>query len=509
MRGIYSRNRGFALAIVTILFFCLVVNSSWKAIPDGALYLELGESIARGEGYVFNGEPHTYVPPGYPVVVAATVVTVGKSFLAYRFLMACLGLLTAAAGYLLVLRLCGRDTAFLAGGLFAINYVLLYNSTFTSSDVPFALAVFLALHVVISAAGKKNILLWSIPAGIVAGLPALIRINGLGVPPAEAFFLFCSCRGRSLWSRLFACGVFLVASVLPTAAWEVHKASFPESFQEGTYLNAVTGRTLGTQSAIILRAVWDYIYETSYALSGVSLKTGFLELIIPCLALLGIIAAFRKDERLLVPLTLIQFCGLLLSPAGSRYLIVLIPGLYLFLALGVLQVLGWIEKNSTARYRKFLAPKRVVPAIFAVLACINIAHNLVTVVQARNGLERGGAESYRDLPFFTSGRWLAQNATDGVVMTMHPRVIHYLSGLPSVELVRSGVPEHEVWVDAGEQIQQLIISRRPTYFFSDATNVNLYRQVLEALEILGLKLEKVHQVGVSERFCLWRVMRKE
>ena len=160
MRGIYSRNRGFALAIVTILFFCLVVNSSWKAIPDGALYLELGESIARGEGYVFNGEPHTYVPPGYPVVVAATVATVGKSFLAYRILMACLGLLTAAAGYLLVLRLCGRDTAFLAGGLFAINYVLLYNSTFTSSDVPFALAVFLALHVVISAAGKKNILLW-------------------------------------------------------------------------------------------------------------------------------------------------------------------------------------------------------------------------------------------------------------------------------------------------------------------------------------------------------------
>ncbi len=52
-----------------------------------------------------------------------------------------------------------------------------------------------------------------------------------------------------------------------------------------------------------------YVPETSFALTGVSLKTGFLELFVPLLTAFGAVQAFRKGERLLFPLTVIQFCG--------------------------------------------------------------------------------------------------------------------------------------------------------------------------------------------------------
>ena len=126
-RGIYTPRRALVLALVVVTCFLLLISSSWKATPDSALYLELGKSLASGKGYVFNGEAHTYVPPGYPLLVAAAA-WFNSGFLGYRILMALLGLSTAAAGFLLMIRLFDADTAMLIGGIFAINNVLVANS---------------------------------------------------------------------------------------------------------------------------------------------------------------------------------------------------------------------------------------------------------------------------------------------------------------------------------------------------------------------------------------------
>ena len=62
-RGIRSSRKELVLAFVVVICFLTIINGSWKASPDSALYLELGESLAKGVGYKFNGEWHTYVPP--------------------------------------------------------------------------------------------------------------------------------------------------------------------------------------------------------------------------------------------------------------------------------------------------------------------------------------------------------------------------------------------------------------------------------------------------------------
>jgi hypothetical protein len=468
--------------------------------------VSLGESLARGDGYLFNGEPHTFVPPGYPLILAGAAHLFGKSFLAYRILMAVLGLLTAAAGCLFVWRLCGRDTALLAGGLFALNHVLLYNSTFTLADVPFALFTLIALQAILSASVGENRVAWTIAAAALTGILPLIRINGLGVPLASSFFLYCSWKRDMKWGpRLCLLALFLLLAFTPTGLWEIRKASFPASFSEGSYVSAIMGRQLSNQLLIVLEALRGYIPETSYAMTGVVLKTGFLEFLAPLLAMVGAVIAWRNGDRLLVPLAAVQYAGFLLSPAGSRYLIVLIPALYLFLALGILTVWRWTcGKVSDSRARAL-----ALVGFFSLLALLNVGHNLKTIVSTRSALESNGAETERGLPFHAAARWLKANAPRAVVLTTHPRIIHYLSDCPTVTLVRSGFPEHEVWVEDSRVIRRLITERNPQFLFADSRQATLYQRATDAIQGLGMKLKEIPFRTSNSRYRLFRIVRPD
>lgn len=500
---IATRGRVLGIAALSVLCFGLIINSSWNASPDSALYLSLGESIARGDGYVFNGEPHTFVPPGYPLMVAAAARLLGPDFLSYRILMALTGLLTAALGYLFVLRLCGKDVALLIGGLFAVNNVLLSNSTFVLSDVPFALFMLVALHAVMSAAKPPQRGGWVIVAGLAVGMLPIIRINGVGVPPVAAFCLFCSWKDIGRAKRWIWTAVFLALAFAPALVWQWWKSSFPVSMAEGTYLDAVAARRIGDQLTVIATTFLGYFEEASYAITGVFLRTGFLEAIAPAIVVVGMVKAIRDGDSLLVPLTVVQFCGLLLSSPGSRYILFLIPVLYLFLALGILTI---SERLFRDRPQKPSTGKILV-ACFALLAVLNVGHDGITIAQARMPLEANGPETERSLPFFTAARWLKTNAPHATVLTTRSRIIHYLSGCRTVTLLRSGVPDHEVWVGRKDQIQEVMEKHHPEFLFADSSTADLYAQVMKALEELGMKLEEIPEAGSPPRFRLFRIVR--
>jgi 4-amino-4-deoxy-L-arabinose transferase-like glycosyltransferase len=501
--GAFTAGRLYIAIAVSVLSFGLIINTSWNATPDSALYLALGESLARGAGYVFNGEPHTFVPPGFPALLAGTAWLCGPDFLSYRLFMAITGLITAWVGYAFVSRLCGRDTAVVVGGVFALNHALLSNCTFILSDVPFALFTLISLHAVLSAARTHDMLAWAVIAGLAVGILPVIRINGLGIPPVAAFFLFCAWKSAGWQKRIVCVGVFLVVAFLPAAIWQGLKASFPVSVAEGTYFDAVAARRLDDQLHVIVTTFWGYFSETSDALTGVSIKTGFLELIAPLVMLVGMVQAFRDGDRLLVPLTVVQFCGLLLSSPGSRYLIFLIPALYLFLALGIVTVVPWFTRQNS------IPPRcgRVLLTCFAIIAVLNVGHNAITIAHARTALEHGGAESERSLAFFTAARWLKANAPHATVLTTRSRIIHYLSGCPTVTLLRSGVPEHEIWVDKTDQIEKLVAQHSPEFLFTDASKAELYAAVTKALVELGMNVEPVPEATSSPRYGLFRIVR--
>jgi 4-amino-4-deoxy-L-arabinose transferase-like glycosyltransferase len=505
---LHSPTRVFVLAVVVAAGFCLCINHSWRASPDAALYLALGESLAKGDGYVFDRELHTFVPPGFPVIAAAAVRAFGESFFVYRCLTGLLGLLTAVVAYALLMRLCGRDAALLVGGAFAVNHVLLDNSTLTLADVPFALFSMIALNCLASAGASVNDMgdsaarggrffdpvfwFWTVAAGLAAGLLPLIRINGLGSAAAGAFFLYCSSRGRVPAHRALQLVVFLGLAFLPAAIWQLWKASLPQSFSEGTYFGMIAGRKLSYQLGLMLTAAIEYVPETSYALTGVVLKTGVLELIPVLITLLGASVAWRLGDRLLVPLAAIQAGGLLLSPAGSRYLIFLLPGLYLFFALGLIRAVEW----AVARFSLKLTPGRVLVVCFTALAALNMAHNFKTIANSRHALELNGPESEQSAPFFAAARLIRGDAAGKAVLTTNNRVIHYLSGAPTVALVRSGVPDQHAWVNDPKLIEKLIVEKMPAFVFIDSKMQDIHAAVDQALKALGMALREI-PLGVS------------
>jgi hypothetical protein len=91
-------------------------------------------------------------------------------------------------------------------------------------------------------------------------------------------------------------------------------------------------------------------------------------------------------------------------------------------------------------------------------------------------------------------------------MSMHPRILHYLSGRPTIELTRSGVSYEQTWVKDQKELQSLIISRKPAYFFSDALDQELFNEAVRALHDLGLNLEAIPEADASTRFRLWRII---
>jgi hypothetical protein len=501
-RSIPSKRRFVLLAALVVFSFCLIVNDSWNATPDSALYLALGESLARGDGYVFNDEPHTFVPPGFPLILAAAAKICGDKFFCYRASMAIMGLLSAAAASLLIMRLCGPGCAFLVGGVFAVSYTLLRNSTLILADVPFTLFTLIALNGLVSAARSEHGMVWTLTAGALFGLLPLIRINGLGAAPAAAFFLLCAWKDETWPKKLLHVLMFALLAYAPWVGWQFWKASFPVSASEGTYFSMVAHKGLEDHLRVIIGDFWGYFPETTFALTGLNIKTGLLEIIIPVLILWGTFISFRRGERLLVPFTAIQFCGLLLSVPGDRYLLPLLPGLYLFLGVGLLD----LADRISGTVKSFPKPERLLIGAFLVLGALNIGHNMVPIVQARTALESQGAESDRGLPYFVAARWLKEHAPDARVLTTQPRIIHYLSGCRTVALVRSGVPEREALVSEQSQLKTLISESKPNFIFVDHKDADLYAQVFQAVRDLGFTLKEVPAAGPAPRYALFEII---
>jgi len=491
-----------AVFCIAFIEYALLINHSWNASPDSALYISLGQSLAAGKGYVFNGEPHTYVPPGFPSLICLATKMFGTGFFGYRLMMALTGFLNALASYLLFKRIAGKNTALVLGTVVAVNYALINNSALVLADVPFALFSTIACISLFRAAGKEPEIISAVIAGVALSALPLIRINGMGFGPAAAIFLFLSWKEAGLAKRLFFVGLVSALAYLPFGAWAAWKATFPVSVSEGTYSNAVLGRLWSDQLHIMLTAFISYFPETTLALTGLNLKTGFLEFILPLVAAVGAVELFRKGERFFVPLAVIQFSGLLLSTAGERYLLFLLPALYLFLAQGTLSLCRLLERKLPLRIN---GPKTLI-CLFAFLILTNCAHSLAPIFHARTALEQGGPETARSLPYFKACVWLQANDPTAKVLTTHSRVIHLLSGCPTVTLVRSGVPEHDTWVDDRSGIKKTLEQTCPKYLLTDEKNAGLYNQVRAAIRELGMDLKEIPEASSPPRFGLFEIV---
>ena len=254
-------NRTTIVAFAAIILVALGVRlapllggSGYLPLTDAADFDRHAVSIVTSGQYpdsaIAPGSPTAFRPPGLPLLLAAVYEVSGTStprrWKAARLAMVGLGLATVLLVGLVGGQLWGRKLAMVAAGIAAVYlpFIAIGSSILSESlFIPLELA---ALAAVIEQRRRPG-WRWAALAGLLTGMAALTRSNGLVLALALAALLW-SRRPRLLPSALLAPSALLFVTALTIAPWTVRNLTVvhklvPISTQGGFALAGVYNST--------------------------------------------------------------------------------------------------------------------------------------------------------------------------------------------------------------------------------------------------------------------------
>lgn len=135
-----------AVALGIVLFYVLSFNGLWRIGPDSGLYLSLGRSIARGEGYTYHGAPHLLGYPGLPYLIAGAMTISERHAVAIvDGMMLLMGLGSIYLAWQMFRRITRPGAAVVMAALLAANLNLYRLSFQILTDMPFLLGAMMVL----------------------------------------------------------------------------------------------------------------------------------------------------------------------------------------------------------------------------------------------------------------------------------------------------------------------------------------------------------------------------
>jgi 4-amino-4-deoxy-L-arabinose transferase-like glycosyltransferase len=252
--GFWHAFAGLVLLALIARVVVVLVTPHFVPATDAADYDRLAVSlVAKGHfpGSVLVPGPTSLRPPLFPYALAAVYKAVGigsatTRWEAGRLLEAALGAITVLLIGLIALRIFGRRTALIGAAIAAVYppLVLVGSSLMSESlFIPLALGSVLAA---LSARASPRPWRWSVLSGLLLGLGALTRGNGLAliIPIAALVWI-----GRPLLSRraLAAPAALALTAALTLVPWTIRNAS---TFHEFVPITTETGyATAGTYSS--------------------------------------------------------------------------------------------------------------------------------------------------------------------------------------------------------------------------------------------------------------------
>lgn len=224
------RRPSTALIVIVLLALAVrvgvvIATPGFTPIFDAADFDRHAVSIASGHGYpkpqLAPQGPSAFRPPLYPLALAVVHKAHGGQT-ALRLLGALLGAVTVGLIYLLAARIWNRRVAAVAGGMAAVFPPLVVLSASYLSELLF---IPLVLAATLAAFGYRNDprIRWAAAAGVLTGLAALTRTNGLLLVVALGIGVWIL---RPLFSRraLAAPAVLAVAAALTVTPWVIRNA---------------------------------------------------------------------------------------------------------------------------------------------------------------------------------------------------------------------------------------------------------------------------------------------
>lgn len=206
---------GGITAGVLLLAYLLLQNPYWVPGGDSDFYVSIARSMARGDGFLYNGLPVAISPPGWPWVMAK-VMQVSPTFLALK-LTAMLCMFGALiAGYFIALRFLRPSAAALATVLAGVLMPVYSLTYFLHSEGLYcllsAVALLLAFRLREGRGGVGHVIFL---LAFCVALP-LVRLAGIFQLAPIAAVLLSGPRSLPLakrhWKTAVACCLTIIAT---------------------------------------------------------------------------------------------------------------------------------------------------------------------------------------------------------------------------------------------------------------------------------------------------------
>jgi 4-amino-4-deoxy-L-arabinose transferase-like glycosyltransferase len=517
LSGLYRPWMLWAVLLVQAGLWLGLADNSWRASPDSGLYLGLGRSLAQGQGYVFNHQFHSMVPPGYPLFLAAVMKLFGESFLAMNLSQLATGLACTPVAFLLLRRWFGADLGILGALVFALSYALWDTAGVPLSDFLFTSLAMLGMLCVAAGvpteggaptASQARRWLAVLAGGLVLGCAGLVRVNGVVVIPGVVAAIWIGWRGRSRLERAGACLLVAAMTAAPVLAWQAY-ANAMRTPGERNYLDAsYLAKPLGEMARLVF---YNLLVDLPSAMSDLIANFGGIpvvaSLVIPAAVVTGAAICLRRRQALL-PLGLVGMSLMLLIAPGVRlrYLFFLQPGL---IVLAIVGASAWAGKLSPAGWLTAGRLRRGAVVAAGILAVIGVAHSSANTWKQRRGAVPGGHRLADRQGWFAAAAWLREHEPDlaggrgerVVVMTRQPSILFYLTGAlclptqPGPGSASKGVRETIHPQDA---------NLRPAYLLSETDDPRT-DLILQTLHDIGARAETVEGVKMTGKIGFWRV----
>jgi 4-amino-4-deoxy-L-arabinose transferase-like glycosyltransferase len=217
-----------AFAVLAFLVPTVIILGSrdYAPVPPGDAwdYNRHALSIAHGHGFAHAtfpvpGKPSAFRPPVYPLLLAGAFAVSGDSWTFGRVVTAAFGVSVVLLVYLIALELWGRRPATLAGLLAAVfpPFIALEVGFFAE---PLFLTLELAVVLAVLRFGRDpRGLRWPLAAGVLCGLAALTRTNGLLLVPVAALGIAMLARSRREGTLLAS--ALAAAAIVVISPWTI------------------------------------------------------------------------------------------------------------------------------------------------------------------------------------------------------------------------------------------------------------------------------------------------
>ncbi len=410
------------LGVAACLYLASISSFQVGSYQDDALYITLARSISQGQGFrrieLIGAPETTFVPFGYPLLLAPLVYLFPHSFLPLQLLSVAFALGNLGLIWVFLRRRVARFVAILILILYATQGGIVGHSALVMSETAFIFFTMIALVLLdIFEASTRIISFAWLGLVLSASMAYFIRVPGIALVGGITVYL--------LLRRHFAKAIaFMVPVFSLLVLWLIRNWLVAGTLISKEYIE-IAGRSGAldyvSQLLATMRGYFSILPDTLVPLLSPKILSALnaISLYIPPLfwtlvwffVLVGCVQILQHHFGA-SEVYLVFMMGLLVlwGYEQSRYLLPLVPLLYLYLILGLSKVLEW----TIGRIHIPIRATHIIVLGFIGILLLNMARNVQGIIQ--NPIRSR-------IPDISLGAtWIREHSSpDAIVMTSTPR----------------------------------------------------------------------------------------